>query len=521
MPAAPFEVDYDALLALPEAEQREWYAKIARLKRDLESNPIWGYMPHDGGGTGGQIAYHECSAEGLFIAAAIAGNRWGKTHAGLMDNAIQTLPPSLVPPWLEPYRRNPYNGDYRCRIVVVDLPNALTKVWLPKLRRTIPAEALWKGDFQKAWNERTRMLQFADGSWWDFLTHDMDVDAYAGADVDRIHFDEEPPGAKGRAQFDESLVRLIDREGDVRFTLTPLLGLNWVYYEVTEDGQPRDDDECRVITGEMDHNPHISEVMRERLKKRWAAKDPLTLAARTKGSFVHFAGSIYPEFSEATHVVPDREIPRASEQAKPQVPIYAAIDPGIDHPTGVVFAWVTPDDTMEVFRAFKLQGTVADVAKLFHETCRELNFRPRWTVIDPSARNKNHATGRSLQFEYGEHGIHTLPGQNARLAGYNRVKERLISERLLIHASNVDLIEEFRDYRWKAQKGQVEGASTQEPIKLKDDQLDALRYLIMSLPLKAKDVKEERELTEAERSLKHDLQKKWRQKRARVRIGSR
>ncbi|UTI65622.1 hypothetical protein NBH00_05275 [Paraconexibacter antarcticus] len=519
MPAAPFEVDYDALLALPEAEQREWYAKIARLKRDLESNPLWGYVPHDGRGTGGQIAYHECSTDGLFIAAAIAGNRWGKTHGGLMDDAIQTLPPEFVPPWLEGYRRKPYNGDYRCRVVVVDLPNALTKVWLPKMRRVIPAGALWKGDFQKAWNERTRMLQFADGSWWDFLTHDMDVDAYAGADVDRIHFDEEPPGAKGRAQFDESLVRLIDRDGDVRFTLTPLLGLNWVYYEITDGGVPRNDEDCRVITGSMDDNPHTAKAMKERLKKKWA-KDPLLLEARMNGSFVHFAGSIYPEFSEAEHVVPARPVPRRGEKAKPSVPVYASIDPGLDHPSGVVFAWVDELDVMEVFHAFKIRGTVSDVAKHFHAACERFEVKPRWVVIDPSARNKSHITGRSMQLEYAEHGIHTLPGQNSRLAGFSRVKERLSTGRLLVHAGNEELVEEFRDYRWKARRNQSEDASPEEPIKVKDDMLDALRYLVMSLPVKGRAEADEKLLTGPEQMLQDDLASKWRKRRKRQRIGS-
>jgi hypothetical protein len=53
---------------------------------------------------------------------------------------------------------------------------------------------LWKGSFERAFDKRARKLQFADGSWWDFLTHDMDLDAFAGADLDRAHFDEEPPG---------------------------------------------------------------------------------------------------------------------------------------------------------------------------------------------------------------------------------------------------------------------------------------------------------------------------------------
>jgi phage terminase large subunit-like protein len=102
------------------------------------------------------------------------------------------------------------------------------------------------------------MLQFADGSWWDFLTHDMDVQAFAGTDVDRVHFDEEPPGGKGYLQYDESLTRLIDRDGDVRFTLTPLEGMSWVFYELTSNDVPSKDDEVYVVEGSMEDNPTLS-----------------------------------------------------------------------------------------------------------------------------------------------------------------------------------------------------------------------------------------------------------------------
>jgi hypothetical protein len=44
---APFEIDADALLALPEPERSEELAKVARLKRQLEGNPLWGYVPHN------------------------------------------------------------------------------------------------------------------------------------------------------------------------------------------------------------------------------------------------------------------------------------------------------------------------------------------------------------------------------------------------------------------------------------------------------------------------------------------
>lgn len=508
---APFEVDVEALNALPAEERALELRRLEAVNAGLAANPLFRYVPHegekgwklrqgialDGTESRGQVAFHECSALGLQTGAIVAGNRYGKTEGGFEDMLIQTLPDEFIPPWLAPYKQERYRGDYeyRGRVVGVDLPNWLEKTMLPKLRKGIPAGALYKGAFDKAWNERKRLLRFADGSWWDFLTHDMEVDAFGGTDVDRVWFDEEPSGEVGVLQFDESLARIIDRDGDVRWTLTPLLGLNFVYYELTgDDGQPRDDEECRVVRGDIDHNPHLSERGRAKYLKRYA-KQPLKLKARKEGRWVHFAGLIYEEWDERRHVVPDRDIPRVEGGERALYPIDAMIDPGInkDHRAALIFFWHElvddgerePYDQVEVFhsRRFEDGATVADVSAHYHGVCAKLRFRPRWTVIDPSARNRNHATGRSIQDEYRKHQVHTIPGQNSREAGFNAIKERLAADppRLVVQASNDELCEEFREYRWKSPKGKAESAPKAEPIKRKDDLMDALRYGVMQL----------------------------------------
>jgi hypothetical protein len=119
---APFEIDADALLALPEPERSEELAKVARLKRQLEGNPLWGYVPHNQGPDGGQVRFHQASPDDVFLAAVVAGNRFGKTHAGVVDNLIQILPPELLPPWLVapdgPGGRRPVDDDAAAGLVV-------------------------------------------------------------------------------------------------------------------------------------------------------------------------------------------------------------------------------------------------------------------------------------------------------------------------------------------------------------------------------------------------------------------
>jgi phage terminase large subunit-like protein len=564
---APFEIDVEALQALPPEVREEELAKVAILKAAMESNPLFRFVPHlgelgwkrreqekvregwsvdgwqlldelrarnpadgltlgmplelqiHGDESRGQVEFLEAEQP---IAAYTAGNRSGKTEIGSVWCLLQTLPDEFVPWWLEGYKLWPGDQEMHVRVIGVDLGNWLEKALLPKLRKLIPPAALYKGDFDKAYTERTRKLRFADGSWWDFLTHDMDVDSYASADLDIAWFDEEPPGEKGKQQYEETLGRLADRDGFVRWTLTPLLGLTFVYHALRDaHGNPRDDDEVKVVLGDIDHNPHISERGRDRFLKRFA-KDPLKLAARKSGRWVHFAGLIYSEFSQKRHIVPVRPIPRKDRKAAPLVPIYASIDPGIneDHQAALVFAWLDQRDVLEAFWTWKSPDTtVENVAKIYHAACEELGFRPRWTTIDPAAQNRNHVTGRNVQFEYARHGIATVPGQNSRMAGFNAVKERLLSDRLVVQASCEDLINEFEEYRWKSPRGRAEDAPKPEPIKRNDDLLDALRYLVMGLPQKAKAEAEEEEVSEATRAFRHSLKRLSRRHRRRAPVG--
>jgi hypothetical protein len=189
----------------------------------------------DGSESRGQVEFLESETK---TAALVAGNRYGKSDAGAGWALTQTLPVDdrwLLAPWLHRFKRWGLDGEpVYGRIVGPDLGQWLEKVMLPKLRRMIPREALFKGDFDKAYKAQTRKLLFADGSWWDFLTHEMDVDAFAGADLHFVWFDEEPPGEKGKLQFEESLGPCDRLRRPRPLDPHPAPRPGFVYYELTE-----------------------------------------------------------------------------------------------------------------------------------------------------------------------------------------------------------------------------------------------------------------------------------------------
>jgi hypothetical protein len=201
--------------------------------------------------------------------------------------------------------------------------------------------------------------------------------------------------------------------------------------------------------------------------------------------------------------------------------VYGAIDPGIARShMALVFFWVSEDDIAEVFYAQKWKGWLTeDLAREFHRVCGELNFRPRWTVIDPAGKRRDPTTGRNMQDALRDLKVPTMPGPNKVDAGIDEVKVRLRSGRLLVHADLEQLIGEFRNYRWKnTDKSQSEDEPKREPIKANDDLLDALRYGLMSMPAKAKKDKPdpERGLSAHDRAFRAQLKRFARPKRQRV-----
>jgi hypothetical protein len=536
-PARPFEIDLEALEALPDAEREQAHADLRAFRTMVEANPLWAFMPHRGEQeyrethsippTGkesrGQVEFLELTPKGVFLGAVVAGNRFGKTHINIVDALIQTLPYELVPPWLHSYKvKDPAQREVLIRFIGPDLDRWLERAVLRKLQDLVPRDALQGGKFfgkGGAWNARTHVLQFDDGSSWDFLTHDMELDAFASVELDRACFDEEPTGIAGERIYDETIRGLADREGDIRFTLTPVEGIGWLFSELSDsDGEPRQDDETWVVQGDIDHNPHLSEKGKAPLLKRWEKSGEID--QRKRGLWKHREGLIFPEYQRRIESGPLEEAPgghlradrglragRDGEDVRSggrapvdaagawRVPVFEAIDPGInvDHPFAFLVAFLNStqtdvygrEDVLEIFHAFKTPETVvAEQADYIKNLRAALGYRPQFTVIDPAAKNRNPETGRKLQEAFRREGIHTVLGQNDRALTYAEVRGRLVAHRLRVWSSaDRTLGDEFANYRWKRASGRTEDVARPEPVKRNDDLIDALRYMLLRIPI--------------------------------------
>ncbi len=491
------KVRREALQNLTDAKRKEARELLERYETALRSNPLLGYRPHPK-----QKVFHSSHEQ---LKAFLGGNRSGKTTAGILDDVIQAVDEDCLPPHLAAYKK--WQPPFYCRIVVPDFTSTLEGVIFQKLREWTPREQLAGGAFDKAYDKTRRKLSFKNGSWMDFLTFEQDLDKFGGAALHRVHYDEEPPANIRR----ESTMRLIDYGGDEIFSMTPLHGMSWMYdaiYEPWTKGQLR---EATVVLVDMDDNPHLDE------KTKLKALEGLTREereARKSGRFVHFAGMIYGEFSRNFHVIPE------IEAIPPNSRIYVGIDPGIRHQAAAIWTYLTPDDDLVAFDELALQGhtvkQVAEAIKLINHKHGEI--RPDWYVIDPSAKNVMHQTGRSDQMEFTDNGILTILGQNSVTAGINRVKERLENNRLHVTANCKTLIDQFRKYRW-ATPTRSEDDPKEKPVKADDHLLDALRYVVMSRPYSSQVPEEQEILTPMERMMREEMEGFTRKQIARTEYG--
>lgn len=537
----PFIIDLSQLANADEAARTELYARVQELRRILTLNPLWGFMPHlgeqgfkikhgiplDGTESRGQVEFLELLAMGVFIGAVVASNRFGKTEINVIEAAVQTLPWEFIPPWLAPYKiLDPEKRDVRMRFVGPDKDHWRDQTMVPKMRRLLPPAALLGGSFDSAWKHREGKLTFKDGSWWDFLTHDMDQGAFASVDIDSFRLDEELTGEAGREKWDESIRGLVDRAGYIRITLTPVEGIGWLHEELAdqETDEPRKDADAWVVTGSIDHNPHLSKTGRETVKRAWAKRGASVYQARAHGLWVHREGLIFPEFvreperapgtGEGGHLRADRPLahptepsPRDPKTGDWLVPVFEAIDPGInvDHPFAFTVAFLNTgatdvfgmDDVLELFYAYKEPNlTVNQQASIVHDARTRFGYRPAFTVIDPSARSRNQESGKQLIELWRQEGIFPVIGQNSRPLTYEAMHMRLTgsvapgapadpsTSRYRVWAS-VDALfgHEMSRYRWRKPTQRTESVPAPEPIKRNDDLIDTQRYMVVRIPV--------------------------------------
>jgi phage terminase large subunit-like protein len=472
-------IDKKKLATLPATQQEEYKRRLEAIAEYKRINPLYFYnhpklsakKPHEK-----QLAFHSINIRSK---AFFGGNQSGKTTAGIADDIIQAVDIEILPDHLKKYKK--WHGVFKCRIFTPDLSDTMLVVQ-DKIRDLVPLPELLGESWDSAYDKVNRFLRFKNGSWFQFMSYEQDIQKLGSATLHRIHYDEEPP----RKVYEESQPRLMRYQGDQIFTMTPLQGMSWTYQDVWlasggDDKSPEsvfinEKHKMASVIVDMDDNPYLTEEAKEDTLRGY---DAVMRKARKEGRFVHFAGLIYNEFSESEHtdVAPD-EKPFAGRN----VNVVVGIDPGIIT-CAVEWAAIDEDNNVYVFDELYVKDmTIKEICEAIKKINAFHEVRPVYYVIDPHARDRSKQTGRSDQSEFTKYGIYTILGQNEVEAGINEVKQRLRDNKLIVYKNCKNLIKEFKMYRWKEPSKRVEEDPKAVPIKKEDHALDTLRYIVMSRP---------------------------------------
>ena len=409
-----------------------------------------------------QIAFHKCKKRNRWV---FGGNRSGKTECG----AVECL---WILRGIHPYRKNrkdvfgwavSLSTQVQRDVAQAKILHYLPKSWIEDItmlsgRRDSPSGGVI--DQIKIKNV------FGGISTLGFKSCDQGREKFQGSSLDFVWFDEEPP----RDIYEECLMRVMDKRGDIFGTMTPLKGKTFIYNEIFLN-RKKNPEIWHEFMNWAD-NPYLS---KKEIKLLESALDSSALDSRKFGKFSEGAGLVYPEFDESVHVIEPFAVP-------PEWQDNISIDPGLNNPLSAHWYCVDWDGNIYVVAEHFAAGKDID----FHaEAIKEISRKIGWrtdargrirALIDSAANQRTLASSKSVTELFYERGILVDTNVNKEVfSGIERVKSYLKGNgtKLYIFSNCVNMIDEFKTYSW---------ADGDTPVKRDDHCMDELRYYITSRP---------------------------------------
>ncbi len=411
-----------------------------------------------------QLEFHKCQKRNRWV---FGGNRSGKTECG----AVETI-------WLargiHPFRPNKPNVS--CWVVSLStqvqrdvaqskILHYLNKDWIVDI-----VMVSGKKSTPKMGVIDTIIIKnvFGGVSKIGFKSVDQGREKFQGTSLDFVWFDEEPP----YDIYTECKMRVIDKDGEIFGTMTPLKGLTWVYYSIylNEGNSP----ENWYIQMAWDDNPFLSKKDLKELENILSEEE---LNERKLGLFTGHSGLVYNEFDERVNVIEPFNVPKEWYDK-------ISIDPGFKNPLSAHWYAVDFDGNVYVIAEhYDKDKTIEYHAQRILEICDQLGWHKNFSgkveaLIDSAANQRTLASVKSVSELFFELGIAVNPNVNKDLfTGIQRVKgylkNALGKSKLFIFKNCTNLIREIKGYFW---------GKEDVPIKRDDHALDELRYYIMSRP---------------------------------------
>jgi len=199
-----------------------------------------------------------------------------------------------------------------------------------KIWDLLPKNRVRYGKYDEINGFTNRKLLFDNGSIIIFKSYDQGRESFQGESLDGVWFDEEPP----YPIYKESLMRLIDKNGECIFTMTSLKGVTEVIQSIFE-GYEIIEARHAPLVGETlptiaqkgkskfyflwtTDNPYIDQ---ERVVKEAKEMTRSEIKSRIYGLPLNLLGRVYVNFNRKIHVIPFDNVPFS------KVTLYHILDP--------------------------------------------------------------------------------------------------------------------------------------------------------------------------------------------------
>lgn len=411
-----------------------------------------------------QLEFHKCNKKNRWV---FGGNRTGKTECGAVEVVYMA------------------RGNHPYRKI-----NKATTGWVVSLSTQVQRDVAQNkilNYLNPDWIEDIVMLTGRKDSYQNgvidyilvknvfgtiskigFKSCDQGREKFQGTSLDYVWFDEEPP----YDIYSECRMRVLDKNGDIFATMTPLKGMTFVYDEIYMNKFNDPNIWCEFISWQ--DNPFISKEAVEAMRASLSADE---LRSREHGEFLDFGGRVYPEFDENVNVIEPFDVPFEWQDK-------LSIDPGLKNPLSC--HWYAVDYDGNIYVVAEHYDKDKDIeyhSNKIHNICEQLHWHKTSNgmveaLIDSAANQTTLASTKSVSQLFYEHNILVNTNVNKDVfSGIQRVKSYLKNSlgksKLFIFNTCTNLIKEIKGYRWG--KGD-------SPIKENDHSMDELRYYIMSRP---------------------------------------
>lgn len=406
------------------------------------------------------------------------GNRSGKTEAAVADciwfctgehpvRSINHKPPVKVrftgPCW---------SGG-----------NGVKDVIQPKFKSLVRRADLLGSSWSTALKEKGTQLHFKNGSVVYFMSAEQDVDKFGGADLDANYADEH----YDIRIYRENKARLADRNGFYVHSETPESGaVTWEKKHIKN----KIPGGLETWTFSIFKNPHLSKQGVEQFAG--SLTDEAVRKVKLEGEFAALAGMVIPQANEATQAIDDAVMHKI-RLSSANIHGFFAIDPHLKKETAMVWAFLTNENDLMIYRAIKKFLTVPQLKAFIRATSAGEKIQT-WIGDEAMGGDGLNIYGQESvlkQLADGPDGIPVVPtSQNsdkAFEAGIMGLRARCVpsvttgkpSLFIAKDAARV-LLDELDEYQFIPDQKADEMTFRERVRKVNDDCISCVRYIDMS-----------------------------------------